>query len=1214
MATADTIAPPDGFVLDSDTTPPPPDGFTIDPEPSSATAMGPIQNFRPTPWGPKSPDAFGDKSLLDYLPDKLKSAVLFNPALSLASKIPGVVGNVAKGVSAGTQDLETSLTTPNNAAMMLAMPEGNVGKIVSAVFAGQAAYSGAKEFKPFVEAVKSKDWEEAAKLGTSILGSGAIAGLAGKQALLDVKPLTTGEPDAIEKTEVPAVPNAEEQRTGVPQQESSGQAGAAPTQVRPDETVTPNETPIPAAPETPAQPTPPIAAAPTPNASTASAQALPVPPEGFVVDQTVDKPAVNVVVEELPDGFKLSAIGVPKELQGKGAGSAAIRDLISKSDATGKPIFTTAHAQTAELQPKLNQFYERLGFKQFRTDPLSGKPMYRYDPKPAEAPVAPAGATPPQYGIAERVRDERAKAGVAAPVEPGEGIAPQDSVEAGRDALSAGADPEAAMKAFEKTKRFNAADIGLFRAQGEKLAKAADATLKSNGEGSPEYKAAKESADAWEARSKGPQTEWSNSGKAQQGATDLDTGSFTALRQAHEKASGKPFTPKQSLEAEKIADSNTKAQADADAAKQRLYEASDAPVDPKVKSIADRIIATLDKTAGEALARIKARRQQVQALGVLPDAYDHAIYGASKIAKGAVEFGKWSADMVKDLGDYVKPHLKDIWDASNKYLDEQVDKAPDAVKRAVKRTAPTLDETRAILVDHKPGTPFTPEQVKGLWTQAKTYLDGNTDFDDIRSKLATDLGLPVKEVTKGLLQNQKLKRLADDAWLKQRDARRLKEDARLWIASQSTPGILKIPKAVMREAFAVKVLGHVSVALGTHSPMLAYQPQYWGTFLRNYGQMWKIAVKPALHEMAMQDLTRRPNWTTARRAGLENDPFQHEEYDTHGLIDKALAPLSRSGNRAYDVLKLLRQDMFDQQWDKMADTVKTPERARGLAEEVNHVTGIVGKNPKSRLGKMVQGAGPALFAPRLLASRFAWAVGDPARAIATGARQLTDIVKGEKTVTPEDKAFAISQVREKATVVATMGAMLVANQAILSASGSKQKINFTDPTKSDWLKFKAAGLDISLGNAMLTTVRLPFREAAILLDNTIWNHGKRKFEGSDENTYRAIGEYFRNQLNPAVGDVADLAFQSDAQGRPLPWSKQKVPTYLKKQGVTKPYTWGEWARDATMPISLEESVKQVFNDYGVPKDQAEKWAKVIATAIYMGGTGGRISEDPNAKK
>jgi hypothetical protein len=50
-----------------------------------------------------------------------------------------------------------------------------------------------------------------------------------------------------------------------------------------------------------------------------------------------------------------------------------------------------------------------------------------------------------------------------------------------------------------------------------------------------------------------------------------------------------------------------------------------------------------------------------------------------------------------------------------------------------------------------------------------------------------------------------------------------------------------------------------------------------------------------------------------------------------------------------------------------------------------------------------------------------------------------------------------------------------------------------------------------------------------------------------------------------------------------------------------------------MPIPLEESVKQVFNDYGMPKDQADKWTKIIGTAIFMGGTGGRVSEDRDAK-
>ena len=76
------------------------------------------------------------------------------------------------------------------------------------------------------------------------------------------------------------------------------------------------------------------------------------------------------------------------------------------------------------------------------------------------------------------------------------------------------------------------------------------------------------------------------------------------------------------------------------------------------------------------------------------------------------------------------------------------------------------------------------------------------------------------------------------------------------------------------------------------------------------------------------------------------------------------------GNRGYTVLKILRQDMFDQHWNKLPDTAKTPEMAKSISDGINHATGVVkAKFPKA--------ASLAFFAPRLEASRVMWMAGDP---------------------------------------------------------------------------------------------------------------------------------------------------------------------------------------------------------------------------------------------
>ena len=74
--------------------------------------------------------------------------------------------------------------------------------------------------------------------------------------------------------------------------------------------------------------------------------------------------------------------------------------------------------------------------------------------------------------------------------------------------------------------------------------------------------------------------------------------------------------------------------------------------------------------------------------------------------------------------------------------------------------------------------------------------------------------------------------------------------------------------------------------------------------------------------------------------------------------------------------------------------------------------------------------------------------GDPAKA--TGI--FVKMAMG-KEVKPGERAFAKLVARQAGTMLATYLGSLAANQAILKATGSKYRINYTDFTKSDFMKF-----------------------------------------------------------------------------------------------------------------------------------------------------------------
>jgi hypothetical protein len=834
------------------------------------------------------------------------------------------------------------------------------------------------------------------------------------------------------------------------------------------------------------------------------------------------------------------------------------------------------------------------------------------------------------YGVAQRVRDARAKAGQVAPVATGEGVSPKDAIEWGRELLRNGLDADKMQDEIEKTGKISFDAAAATRAHGEDLAQAARNIEGKFGTDSPEYKIAQKALNDWDARTKGQGTIWHKIGMSMQGETDIDTGTFTGLQRAFKADVGKDFTPSQSVKAKKIAADNAKASAESEAAKKALYaKADEPPMSPKQKAIIEKAIAFLDKAADDALSRIRARRSQGRAFSVGDpnDLDDYVIYGAAKIAKGTVEFGKWSAEMATELGDYIKPYLKSIWDAADN-IDKQIGKITDAqtaqaAKQAVRKSPAkpkSLDEIKKVLAGHVQGQNWSPEQVHALWQHVKTYLDkGMDDYGDIRNKVATDLGLPVSEVNRGLTQNKATKRLADDVWRKQHTERMMKQHAKRWLGEQQFPALIKAARMVPRLFFGAKVFGHGTVALGTHAPMVFFQPNYWGSYIRDFGKMYHMVGSTAFHEMQMTDLMHRPNYTVARRAGLVNDPLSYEDfnspdmnafaneifgqYKAPGLVKKgesAARKIAGAGNRGYSVLKLLRQDMFDQRWEALPETAKTPEVAQAISDGINHATGVTKKSG-------LPGLNIVFFAPRLEASRIAWLSVDPAKAGKTFATW--------SHATDAEKQFAINQVKEKATVIATMGTLLALNQGLLTAAGSKQKINFDNPMQSDWLKFKALGMDASYGNSFITMVRLPVRLNSIRKSDG----GKlRNVIYPDESMSNEVFKYARTQLGPLPSFLANIAFKGDYAERPLPEMPLSGPAIplkkrLRAEGV-EPYTWKEFLIETALPIPAEEAAREVFKGFQMDEEHQKTYLKALATIGLMAGTGGRVSEDWTLKK
>jgi len=760
------------------------------------------------------------------------------------------------------------------------------------------------------------------------------------------------------------------------------------------------------------------------------------------------------------------------------------------------------------------------------------------------------------------------------------------------------------MQTFEKDpkKSINADDMALVRAHLRRLAQAARNVEVKFGTVSQEYVTAWKARSDWAARIKPMQTEWSKSGQAQQGAQDIDTGTFTGMQEAYRDDTGKDFTPSQAKVAKTLSGNVREAAEETAKVIPKLAEiySKEPEVDPIVKRVVDRMRQSAHKMRDTAMERIKARQAQgamFSGVPLNPEVIDDlAQVGYSHLVDGAATSLEWGNKMVESFGEKIKPYLDDIWKRTEAIFNEQTDKeaglkAAPKVKRAIKKVPAqtTIEGVRNAVAGHKAGTPFTPEQVKGIWNLAKAELDkGEMDLVEIRNKLAKDLGLPAKEVTKALAQPKGAKRMSDELYSKMSNQRRLVNNAKTWLKNAQYPGWLRFVRSVPRIFFAAKVMGHGTVAFGTHAPAMAFNPHTWGYYFSTFVKMYGMVAKPAYHERMMQELAHDKYFIEARRSGLANDPYRYQDDYQNPAIQQYFGKFTGMGNRGFDALKILRQARYNQLRDTFPDA---PEGHKLLSDLVNHSTGVIKAQPPTALSV-------GFFAPKLEGSRWMFMFGDTGK---TG-----KIFANWHNETPETKAFAMADFKQKAAMIGSYFGLLAMNQGILSAMGSKQKVNWTNPRKSDFLEFKVAGYNVGVASAMIRTVRFI---GSIYHDATAKRTKFEQLKGSRrEEMGGDIWSYAGSKVSPFGGFGGDVISSADFQGRPLPWSSDPTPKWLRKRGEGK-YGYGEYAAEQFTPIPLEEALKEVWKAQGMNETQIEEWTRVLSIAVPMATTGVRVSKD-----
>lgn len=400
--------------------------------------------------------------------------------------------------------------------------------------------------------------------------------------------------------------------------------------------------------------------------------------------------------------------------------------------------------------------------------------------------------------------------------------------------------------------------------------------------------------------------------------------SLAAMEQRRVMANdGKPLSEEQLSEVRELHQRIAKIESDFES-----YKASQTMGrPPKVKPGAVRQFIT--DRANEARERIKARMAEGrQHSGLDPaDIADHAIVGAELIAKGFTRLGEWSAEMLKEFGERIRPHLKEIFD---------------------KAEAERIDASRLQAI--KTRTAKKTEELKGKIESgdfSKKEKRPPVELDAEARRLKADLDITKMEYKRML------------------EADRYRNSSALQKAKENALNAYDAARLLMTTGEMSFILRQGKIAALSHPVMTAKAlPDTFRALFADERTAHAINLKVLQH----------PDFAAAKAAKLhitdEHASLNKQEELLMGkLVGKI--PLVKNFERAATVfLNKMRFDMFRALKDSSGGLDAAEQKQVALF--INQATG------RGTLGSLEPAAVPLgrlLFSPRFLASRLQIATG-----------------------------------------------------------------------------------------------------------------------------------------------------------------------------------------------------------------------------------------------
>lgn len=428
-----------------------------------------------------------------------------------------------------------------------------------------------------------------------------------------------------------------------------------------------------------------------------------------------------------------------------------------------------------------------------------------------------------------------------------------------------------------------------------------------------------------------------------------------------------------------------------------------------------------------------------------------------------------------------------------------------------------------------------------VWKWIRPKIEEGQPIDKIHEAINKEFfaGQAKPEWITDILSGRKtpFKEVANDMWKKAYNRRQIVSQAermtkdKPWGPSVQVWGHPISAKTIWDFPRSIAVGGHGLVFPITHAGDLIFRPSTWGVFFKGLFNTYTKALGPGARantERLLGSMQQNALFDTALRSGLDVGARSH----AGNLLNRpAKGGLS---TRVWDVLTVTRFNL----WEKMMEKHLTPEMSQSevlnlgkhFAEWANHATGSA-KGPVASLG------GNVLFGPALTQSKLNRLFYDPAKTVITYGKMALRM-----ETTPGERAVAHTRFSGAVQMAGTMLGGLIVNQGLIMATGSKDpkdQINFFDPNKSDWLAFKANGVEFSMPgmHSEIRTIGEVLKTAYISATMTEGEAKKVLFgEGPQAHLRDILGGYALGKLTPTLKLGQEVLMQKAFPEKPLPWS------------------------------------------------------------------------------